>query len=438
MKEKLDNEVSRRTFLKGTAAAGAFLLGPGVPYIAKRAWAEEENKMGWHGPYPYKPPVAGFNEQYENAKILKTYGKSNAEEIRGLVPDVMIEWLKDPVKWGPFYVNEMEYIKYVPTPGYVEATNKYKGTCKLAKDGNLLNWVAGLPFENPQNGWEVAWNYEKRCSPDDYSSKAVTIINERGTEKRFNRLSSRRLWMVGRTTLDPKPVYPNDKGLELLDATPFSDPNDLRGMVNLYHRYVDRYKADDMWLYIPTMRRIRRMSTAQRMDSIGGGSDATWDDFLNFSGKMMQYDWKLIERRDALLPTMAKGKPEWVVGRHLSGVNDRYRRLKGTYIVECIPKDPNHIYSKKILWVDPESFHSPYGEFYDRKGKLWKIWHFHIAFDSKGGFYPCAMTLLDIQRMHSSNTVIWGMSGNDGWTEEMYTWSYLEKVSINQMYPRPM
>ena len=86
--------------------------------------------IGWHGPYPYKPPKAGFNKKYENAKIIKRYDQSNADELKGLIPDVRIEWMKHPEKWGPFYVNEMEYIKYEPSANYIAATKKYAGSYK--------------------------------------------------------------------------------------------------------------------------------------------------------------------------------------------------------------------------------------------------------------------------------------------------------------------
>jgi len=384
--------------------------------------------IGWHGPYPYAPPKFGVNEKYENAKILKRYDKSNAQEIVELVPDIMIEWLQEPEKWGPFYINEMEYIKYEPPAGYVAATKKYAGTCKVAEDGQLLNWVAGRPFLEPKTGYEIAWNFEKRYRSDDYEHPYISAVtSKKGKVKHYLRGAWRRMYLIGRTEVDPKPRFPNDKGLELLDSFGYTEPYSLRGVIPLYIRYEDQLKADDMWMYIPTMRRTRRMSTAQRMDTLGGGFEATWDDFQNMSGKIMQYDWKLIGQKEALLPTMAKGKPEWVEGRHLTGVDDRYRRVK-TYIIECIPKDPNHIYSKKVLWVDSESWHMPYGEYYDRNGELWKVMHFHIAFDSKGNFYPVCMNLLDIQRMHSSNTMIFGSSGNNGWTPDMWAWEYLKRV----------
>jgi len=271
---------------------------------------------------------------------------NNVDELKGLVPDVVIEWMTDTEKWGPFYMNETEHIKYVPVAPFQAATEQYKGTCKLRDDGLLLNWVAGFPFpeENLTEGWKIAWNFEKRYKADDYDEAYVSpVTDKRGKVKHYLRGAWRRLFLVGRTEVDPKPVYPNDQGLELVDSFGYTDPYDMRGVIPLYYRYDDQFKADEMWMYIPTMRRTRRMSTAQRMDTLGGGFEATWDDFQSFAGKVMQYDWKLTGRKMALLPTMARGKPEWAEGKHLAGVNDLYRRVNA-YMIECIPNDPNHIF----------------------------------------------------------------------------------------------
>ena len=135
-------------FILFAVAIGFFCGG----IFAPQCRAEEGDNLGWHGPYPYKPPVFGYNEKYDNAKIIKRYDKTNADEVKGLVPDFMIEWLKDREKWGPFYINEMEHITYEPPEAYGAATKKYAGTCKVSPDGQLLNWVAGQPFSDPKTG----------------------------------------------------------------------------------------------------------------------------------------------------------------------------------------------------------------------------------------------------------------------------------------------
>jgi hypothetical protein len=428
MEEKLSKKVSRRTFLKG-AAAGMALLGPGVPYIVKRAVAAEE-KIGWHAPWPYELPKAGVNPKYENAKIVKRYDKTNANEIKGMVPDIMIEWLTTPDKWGPFYMNETEPIKFEPPPGFAAATEKNfsTGKCKVREDGALLNWEAGTPFKDPKTGWEVIWNAEKRYHGDDWQHPYVGVITDKNHKvQHWIKGAWRRIYFAGRTETDPKPIYPNSEGLELFDSFGYSDPYDMRGLIPLYHRYLAQLKPDDQWMYIPSMRRTRRMSTAQRYDAIGLGFDMCWDDFQNFAGKVMQYNWKLIGRRETLVPTLCKAKCEWAAGFHLAAPNDNYNRVNA-YVIECIPKDPNHIYSKKILWIDPETWFIPYGEYFDQKGKLWRVWHNHSTYDSKMGYFPADMAILDVQRMHSSNCYVFGSTGNTNLTPEMFSWEYLKKI----------
>ncbi|MBN2468051.1 MAG: DUF1329 domain-containing protein [Deltaproteobacteria bacterium] len=414
--------------LKGT---GIFLLGCFFLVTMGIVGAEttcNAAEIGWQGPYPYAPAVEGFQDGIENQKIIKTYDTSNADEVKGLVPDIQIEWLKDPETWGPFVINETPYRKFEPTPGYQAASEKYKGTCKLADDGLLLNWVAGLPFKNPQTGWEVAWNYEKRNKWDDVDFPYVSpVVDKSGKVKHFLKGDWRRLYFVGRTEVDPKPEYPNDKGLELMDSYGYTDPYDMRGIIPRYYRYVDQYKPDDMWMYIPTMRRVRRMSTAQRMDTPGGGNVYTWDDFQGFAGKVMQYDWKLVGRQEALLPRMGKGHPEWVDGRHLANVNNYYQKVNA-YIVECIPKDPNHIYSKSVFWVDPESWHFCYAMRYDRGNRLWRIFNTHISYHANGSYLPSGMTCIDVQTEYSSNPYVYGSYSNVGWKPDAFSWKELQSI----------
>ena len=60
-------------------------------------------------------------------------------------------------------------------------------------------------------------------------------------------------------------------------------PFDARGIMLLSYRYKstdearDKAKNDDTWVYVPTLRRVRRISSAQRTDAVAG-TDFTFDD----------------------------------------------------------------------------------------------------------------------------------------------------------------
>ena len=93
-------------------------------------------------------------------------------------------------------------------------------------------------------------------------------------------------------------------------------PFDARGiMLMLSYRYKSSDKArrrteaknDDTWVYVPTLRRVRRISTAQRTDSISG-TDFTFDDLRSFNGIVPQYEWECLGEMDMIAPTNTKVK----------------------------------------------------------------------------------------------------------------------------------
>src|SRR5437667_7857832 len=72
----------------------------------------------------------------------------------------------------------------------------------------------------------------------------------------------RRLYWVGRLYVDPKPEKaPNPSGYELQQGLyPILEPFDVKGVGFVSSRYLDAAKQDDAWLYLPALRRVRRLS----------------------------------------------------------------------------------------------------------------------------------------------------------------------------------
>ena len=51
------------------------------------------------------------------------------------------------------------------------------------------------------------------------------------------------------------------------------------------------------------------------------------------------------------------------------------------YVLESVPIKENYIYSKKLRWINAENLTEPRIEFYDRKGRLLKIWTTEVDTD---------------------------------------------------------
>ncbi|MFQ5917746.1 MAG: DUF1329 domain-containing protein, partial [Candidatus Binatia bacterium] len=199
-----------------------------------------------------------------------TIGPHNWERIKGMAGENFLS----RVKQG--YTFEIKSPKrYQPPREYVEATKKYAGRVRLGPGGELLGHVAGLPFpridpRDPQAGQKIAWNFYWRWQGDDFKNGGGTevgkviryAIEKDGSERRAD-FGSYFLFPHTRVSLDPKPAIPGYEHIDSIQLRIDSYPRDRSGTTILEIRYTDPKRADDLYLYIPTLRRIRRSTTTQ-------------------------------------------------------------------------------------------------------------------------------------------------------------------------------
>jgi hypothetical protein len=72
-----------------------------------------------------------------------------------------------------------------------------------------------------------------------------------------------------------------------------SYPRDAAGTTTLEIRYDDPKKSDDLYIYIPSIRRIRRATTTQRCQTLAP-SEFNLDDINSFNGKITDFNYKLL------------------------------------------------------------------------------------------------------------------------------------------------
>ena len=122
----------------------------------------------------------------------------------------------------------------------------------------------------------------------------------------------------------------------------FTSPQDIRGTSFMNWSYEDE-RADSQWIYLPALRKIKRISSENKSDYFMG-SDFTYDDLGE--RKVDEDTHKLI--------------------------GDEKVNGKECYIVENIPKEEDYMYSKTITWVSKENWIGLKKEFYDNDGELLK------------------------------------------------------------------
>jgi hypothetical protein len=294
---------------------------------------------------------------------------------------------------GPFHRD------YSPPPEYHAATEKFKGQPKIGPDDSLENYTAGQPFPmdsidckgDPQAGTKIMWNFDYAWEGDGTFAHFFYSYWDRGEQlPLYYEGTSRAVALSHRVEKDLLETQNGDlfrderrKGAFGIEVTA---PFDARGINLMTYRYKssDQPRAsgknDDTWVYLPTLRRVRRISAAQRTDAVSG-TDFTLDDLRSFAGIVPQYSWSCLGEMDILAPMNSKVRAYPYNKEHnfgpygLSYADDRWE-LRKAVKVRFVPKNPDHPYHHKDIYLDKQTLAPLYSFAYDQKEELWKIlWH---------------------------------------------------------------
>ena len=287
----------------------------------------------------------------------------------------------------------IEYKKYDWPPKYKEATEKYSSQVKLSPDGrDMLNYVAGAPFptiddNDPQAGAKWMWNHEQKTPYTDNVGCGwnVELVNSSGTRERFfgSNFWRRMMWR-GRMYMDPKPVVAHDPAVGYTEQWgPLHDPNDLKGSGVLNFRYVSPDVPDDSYLYLPELRKVRRLSMANRSDAFWG-TDIDIDSIWTWNSKLSFWTFKYLGTHKQLTAFHSGGyaQREALCAQPdgASGIRSFFccvnHELRDTVIVEGTPSGfSQYAFSKRVLYIDKESLLAQFNEGYDQGGQLWRTWY---------------------------------------------------------------
>lgn len=330
----------------------------------------------------------------------ETITAATADKIRPFVP---LEY-QDEMIFDGMEVVVREPTDLSPPAVYQEATEKFKGQATLAADGALENYAAGRPFDpetfvpgDEISGIKAAWNFEHRWQYQGLSIPFVHWVwvraggNHDGHEAasgdkkeiyggggRFERALSgpyRRVYFSHRADLASTGYEVGDdwsKGTLFRELTAFDAPFDIAGTAFMIQRYNDPHKADDSWAYIPSLRRVRRISAEVKSDSLLG-TDHTLEDFYCFAGRVLEHKWKYLGTARILAVARSRNLETHYYGPNGWTPKDDWE-LRKVDVYQQIPQFKSHPYSHKYIMTDRQSNESYYCNAFDKKGELWKVW----------------------------------------------------------------
>ncbi len=216
-------------------------------------------------------------------------------------------------------------------------------------------------------------------SEDETSTIMMTLINRRG-KKRVREI---RNW--GKK-IDER----NDKRFSR-----FISPSDVKGTSVLTIEHTDA--DDDQWLYLPALRKVRRISSSDKTDHFMG-SDFTFEDIQ--SEDLEHFEYRLLGT-------------ETVDG-------------EDCYVVEAIPVTEKKLketgYDKRQLWVRKDNFVTVQTKFWNRKGEYFKILK---AYDleqlAQGIWRPKRVEVEDFKAKHKTILEFSERVINAGLSDDVFT-----------------
>ena len=252
--------------------------------------------------------------------------------------------------------------------------------------------IAGAPrpvlAQDNKAGELMEKNYQATRVDSSISEASFKLVNAAGQERVRNILSVTKLQPEGQS---------NRRVIRFLS------PSDVRNTTTLLLEIVG--KEDEIWVYLPALKKARRLSSNNKKNSFVG-TDLSYGDIVGHKAQ----DWahKIV-------------KPE-----QLAGVD--------MYVVESVPKNVDIAnasgYSKRISWVTRDSFLSAKVEFYDLSGGLLKTLDnadFKLVDSRLKKFQPMLVKVKNHQTGHATTLSLGRFEANIPIGENYFTAGYLEK-----------
>jgi hypothetical protein len=366
--------------------------------------------------------------------------KTNWEKAEGLLPEPVLNWVKNGdcvLKIGKLNYEQTEFMQPWVAQSLTENLGKYQldkeGQIIDTKDGKEPEFILGVPFpkidpSDPTAGAKIMYSKEYHS----YSFGNVKYpwqMNWVGRNTGYER-------EIGCTAMNfPFQGHPGARGLSnpegMLKYTLFTvdSPLDVAGTAVMLWRYRGA-KNDSNFGYLPAIRRVRRMSPANRSDSFVG-SDICVDDAWGFDGKVSFFDWKLIRTQEMLAPFVTgeveRAAPNeeggWRSTKDITAISYGFQTdgwqgapwfpvnviwvKRPVWVIRATPKDPYYNYGDVEYWVNADIFFPAYSVIHDRAGKYWKTYLTSLsAFasdDKKMKFLMISLQhMIDDRTQHSS------------------------------------
>ena len=386
-----------------TAAEAAQLGKTLTPVGAEKAGNKDNSIPEWTGglckpPAGYKPlnGVSGSPhiDPFAGEKPVYSVTAANLSQYADKIDDGQ----KNLFKLYPqsYRIDVYPTHRTACMPDWVyENTIKHVMSPKLVGDAPGLEGAhAQVPFPIPKTGQEAMYNFAAAYHPTYFGGDWQTwLVDAAGNKTLVSRATTRyryAYWDNTKTDADELTALINTNNA----------PASKSGSMDMRVQWLRSDQKDPKaWSYTPGQRRVR-LAPEFTYDTVAAqyGGLIVFDEINGFDGKMDRFDFKLAGKKELIVPYnvykyFAAPLDQQLTKNHHNPDLVRHE-LHRVWVVEATRKSgARHIYSKKVFYIDEDSWTVVAYQSYDDTGKLYRAQWYPIwqAYDLPA---PLAQNLL--------------------------------------------
>lgn len=327
----------------------------------------------WPGqskPYGYEPGP------YADEKPLYTITSANMDKYAANLTDGQKALLK---KYPQAYKMNVypSHRDFKFADWVCDTVKKNATTAEVVHDGLGITGTSGAhPFPFPQSGLEAIWNV---INPHRaYTEKAICDIAD--VYANGSIAWGRNKFMTMNPGNNPAKRGSFQEKINAYFYSGYLLPERDKGFVAVGYQPNDfTNDATSSWQYQPGIRRVRQAPEVGFDYPVPPAGLRTVDDDYVFNGSPERYTWKLIGKKEYIIPyhnfrmnDPALKYKELIRPNTINGDYMRYEMHRVWVLEGTLKPGVRHIYSKRVLYADEDTWIAMWADNYDGRGQLWR------------------------------------------------------------------
>lgn len=333
---------------------------------------------GLHSPPAGYKPNEDYLDPYASEKPLYTVTAANMDQYKAeLTPGYQAMLQKYPTY--KMQVFPSHRTAALPQSEYDEI-RKEAASVSLAGNGNgMLNYQStSVPFPIPKTGLEAVYNHVVRYRAGGYHYYPTEMVVQ--ANGKFTPVRRDVIAVMASAMGNPEP---NRLYYYLGKVT---SPESVAGSQNLVHEPIDQTTESRLaWTYNPGQRRVLRAPEISYDSPVATSEGLRTNDMIDmFNGSPDRYDWKLVGKKEMLVPyntyKLASHSLKYtdiIQADHLNQDLIRYEPHRVWVVEATLKPGQRHIYAKRVFYIDEDSWAILAADLYDGRGELWRMQEAH-------------------------------------------------------------